>query len=312
MLQDESKLKFLEKLLGKSKYNSSSKEAQFFCPFCDHRKAKFYVNLESDLYNCYYSKCNKRGVGLYSLIKKLGTREDLEKYNSHYRAKNVRTKEEVKFERIFLPKEYIPLCCSNSVIIQKLKSYLEKRGLKEEEIIKYKLGTCIGGDYNEMIIFPSFDKDGDVNYFTAKNLRNGQYYIPPTQKGYKNSVIINELNIDFTKPLLIVEGFFDAISSGMVNVAPLLGSTLSPRSKLFGQIVKNRTPVFLALDPDAKEKSLKIAEKFVKYDVMVYNIDVEPYKDVGEMSRSEFAIAYQNGTLLQEMDILRKKILMSA
>jgi len=304
MLED--KIEFLEEIFGKGLV-SNSEEIRFICPICKHHKKKFYINVEKDLYNCYY--CGISGCGLFNLIKENGNGNDLRLYIEKFKAKNIKTKKQQEYNSISLPKDFIPLCMSNSIFSKRLVNYLKNRGIKEEEIIKNKIGTCTDGKYYGTIIFPSFDKKGNINYFTAKNIEKNYYMIPKTERGYKNSIIINELNINFSEPLLIVEGFIDAIVSGMDNVIPLLGSSLNIESKLFETIIQNNTTVFLALDSDAKEKSLKIAEKFIKYEIVVYNVNVEPYKDIGEMMKEEiFAIAYQNATLLQEMDILRTKI----
>ena len=80
---------------------------------------------------------------------------------------------------------------------------------------------------------------------------------------------------------------FDAVVAGE-NSAPLLGSTLTERSKLFHEIVKNDTPIYLALDPDASKKTDKIIKLLLKYDVEIYDVKIGPHKDVGEMTKKQF------------------------
>ena len=53
--------------------------------------------------------------------------------------------------------------------------------------------------------------------------------------------------------------------------------------KLFQEIVKNKTPVVLALDSDAYWKTVKIAEKLVDYDVSVKIADTRCADDVGDI-----------------------------
>ena len=93
--------------------------------------------------------------------------------------------------------------------------------------------------------------------------------------------------IDWASEIVLVEGVFDAIKAGR-NAIPLLGSTLREESKLFQKIVKNDTPVYLALDPDAEQKSLEIIRKLLTYDVELYKIEISPYADVGEMTKEQF------------------------
>ena len=93
------------------------------------------------------------------------------------------------------------------------------------------------------------------------------------------------------KPIVIVEGVFDAVKSGS-NSVPLLGSTLSEDSILFSEIVKNDTTIYLALDSDAKKKTERLIKLFLKYDIELYVVDLEStlHEDVGEMSKQEFEI----------------------
>ena len=99
--------------------------------------------------------------------------------------------------------------------------------------------------------------------------------------------MFNNLFIDWSSDVIIVEGAFDAIRVGS-NAIPILGSTLREDSELFKKIVLNDASVFIALDPDAEKKSLEIIYKLLTYDVELYKIEVGPYTDVGEMPREVF------------------------
>jgi hypothetical protein len=88
-----------------------------------------------------------------------------------------------------------------------------------------------------------------------------KYLNPPVSK----NVVFNELFVDWDEPVILVEGLFDAIVAGQ-NAIPILGSTLREQSKLFQAIVINDSPVYLALDEDAKKKQDYIVKLFFKYD----------------------------------------------
>ena len=113
--------------------------------------------------------------------------------------------------------------------------------------------------------------------------------------------------LDFSKSITIVEGVFDAVVAGD-NAVPLLGSTLTERSNLFHEIVKNDTPVYLALDPDAKKKTDKIIKLLLKYDVEVYSVDVAPHKDVGEMTKKQFCQRKHSAEVLNLDNYLLSRI----
>ena len=141
----------------------------------------------------------------------------------------------------------------------------------------------------------------------SKDIDSGRYSCAECERGYKNTIIINEYSVDWGQPVILVEGYFDAIRTQMSNVIPLLGSTLRIDSKLFETIVKNNTPVFFALDPDAKRKQIHIIKSFVSYKVPCYIVNVEPYKDVGCMPNNEFKGRYRAAKQIEEFDLLKQE-----
>ena len=62
--------------------------------------------------------------------------------------------------------------------------------------------------------------------------------------------------------------------------------------------MKHDTPVYLALDPDAKDKEQKIAKMFMQYDIELYKIDVSGFDDVGEMTKEQFENRKQNAAFI--------------
>ena len=176
-----------------------------------------------------------------------------------------------------------------------VRKYLKDRGVTKSDILKWKIGYCSSGQYENRIIVPSFRDDGYVNYFVARTYsKHWKRYINPP---VSNNVVFNELYIDWNSDLCIVEGVFDAIVAG--NAVPLLGSSLRENSKLVQQIVKHDTPVYLALDPDARDKERKIAKMFMQYDIELYKIDVSGFDDVGEMTKDEFKNCKQNAAFMK-------------
>ena len=88
----------------------------------------------------------------------------------------------------------------------------------------------------------------------------------------------------------MVEGPFD-LTKCDDNATCLLGSALGEDYVLFHNIVKNQTPVLLAMDPDAKKKAHNIAKKLAEYGIDIRMLDLGNHKDVGEMSRVDFVSA---------------------
>lgn len=287
MLQE--KLHFLQKVLGKSKYYESTKEAIFYCPFCNHHKPKLSVNIESDRWQCWNASCQQKGKRLIYLVKKNGTSSEIKDYISRFSSLVFKQSKELVDFSVSLPEGYMPIHPHrNSFIASRAMKYLTKiRGLSEETVLNYKIGTIESGEHFGSVVLPSFDKDGSLNFYTIRHLEGG-YFNPNVPRGYKNDIVMNELNIDWNKPVVLVEGFFDMLKSSR-NTVPLFGSSLSEESLLFEKIVLNNTKVFLSLDEDARDKAINIARKLIRYNVDVSIVDLTGCKDPGSLSKESFA-----------------------
>ena len=283
------KITILRDVLGDS-YRSRD-EYLFFCPKCNHHKKKLSVNVSKDKFKCWI--CDYRGNAISRLIRRWGSFNQQQEWSDLTSDFNINA-----FENLFgiedtseekqvieLPKEFQTLATLNgSVGALPAKKYLRSRGITFQDMLAWKIGYCSFGEYEGRIIIPSFDEDGNVNYFVARTYDSNwkKYQNPPVSK----NIIFNELYVDWSSDLSIVEGAFDAIIAG--NSIPILGSTLSEKHKLFSKIVENDTPIYIALDPDVETKALKLIRKLIEYDVEVYKVDIHPYADVGEMSKEEY------------------------
>jgi DNA primase len=172
-----------------------------------------------------------------------------------------------------------------------------------------RLGVSLNPEFSRMLILPSYDKNGKLNFYTGRKIdvdtKNSYKYknalVP------KKNIIFNELNLDFSLPLTIVEGPLDLIKTND-NATCLLGSSLTEGMKLFQEIVKNKTDVILALDDDAYDKAIKIAKNLSEYDINVKILNTSIAEDVGDMTTSQFKQIYQEAKEISETDMLLNKI----
>jgi DNA primase len=185
---------------------------------------------------------------------------------------------------------------------------IEAKDLDPSNLWYWKFGIAIEDRaFVNRVIMPSFSIEGDLNYFTGRTYAdvNPKYLNPNV---HREDVIFNEININWNEPLTIVEGPFDLIKCNS-NATCLLGSDLTTDYKLFLMLAKHKTPVILALDPDAKDKVLKIADMLSEYDISVSIMDIPaPYKDVGELTQSQFNSLLGNVTPFSKDYLLRAKI----
>jgi DNA primase len=309
-LSEEKKVSLLKKILGKS-YNKGE-EYLFYCPKCDHHKRKLSINIQKNVFKCWV--CDWSGRDIYRIIRRYGDYnvkgdwrnldQKIEIHNFHEKLFGVVDK--IVPQKIDLPNEFISLVNKNLPRTSILPlNYLESRGVFKDDVVRWKIGYCSSGEYGGRIVIPSFDCSGDVNYYVTRSYdHDWRKYLNP--KVSKN-IIFNHLYLDFDEDLIIVEGVFDAIKADN-NAVPLLGSTLTENSMLFYEIIKNDTPVYLALDLDADKKTNKLIDLFLKYDIEVYRINIEPYNDVGEMFKSQFLERKQNSVCLNSDNHLLNRI----
>ena len=107
--------------------------------------------------------------------------------------------------------------------------------------------------------------------------------------------------------MVLVEGVFDALVAG--NAVPILGSTLRSNSDLVRKIVLNDTPIYIALDPDARKKENRIIQTLLRYDIELYKIDVSDYEDVGSMPKKVFQDRKNNATFIDRDNYLLLNLL---
>ena len=284
-------------------YGSGS-EMLFHCPKCEHHKRKLSINIEKDCWKCWV--CDWSGRNLTKIVRRFGDVYHKKKWSELVNKVELASFEEKMFaveepepeQRVELPKEFKSL--ANKTVPRSAGQalrYLRDRGIKKDDIIRWKIGYCEDGEFAKRIIIPSFSLNGHSNYFIARSY-DGHWkrYLNP--KASRN-IVFNHLFLDFEDDLTIVEGAFDAIVAGP-NAVPLLGSTLRESSKLLQEIVKNDTTVYMALDPDARKKEDKIMTLLLNYGIEVYKVDLSDYNDVGEMHPSVFQERKEKSPLVED------------
>lgn len=305
-------LNLLESVLGRGIMRSRGNYA-FHCPNCNHHKSKLEINLtitENNLnpWECWVcgAKSGFKGRNILSLFKKL--KVDSNKYEQlRYIVKYSTPVTSQPKDSIYLPKEFKSLnnISKKNIIGRHAISYLNKRGISHQDIIKYNIGYCDEGLYANRIIIPSYDENGLLNYFSArtfdKNEKN-KYQNPSVEK---DNIIAFDLYINWELPIILVEGMFDAITIKR-NVIPLLGKTLS--KSLIKKIIESGTPkIYISLDTDAYKESLIYCKQFMEYGKEVYLVE-NKNKDASEIGFENFSHILYNTPQLTESELMKKII----
>ena len=264
-------------------------ENTYVCPFCGHKhsskKKKFAINFENLNWHCWI--CNTKGKSLTQLYYKLNVYDNelLSKIKIlDSNAGIVPLHKTKNSNNVSLPKGFFSLRKNN--IHKKLFSknllieYLQKRNITMEDIERYNIG--ITNDEKTgcetRLIIPSYNELGVLNYYTARDYVGNidlKYLNPKIEKLEQ---IIFENLIDFDYTICLVEGVFDAITLRR-NAIPLLGKTLSKKSKLFKKIIENRPTVIVFLDKDAFNNAIEIAQLLIDYNIEVILVDSRKLPD---------------------------------
>lgn len=255
-------------------------EVSYYCPFCNHYKKKLQVNIKTQRWHCWID--GHKGNSLVNLLKKSKASEQIVQRVSdlvEFTPKSSQNNTEEK--RVVLPENYIPMWKGNDSsphYRNALYYLLNKRNLTKFDILKYQIGYCEDGDYSGMIIIPSYDENNMLNYFV------GRSYYPEAAYKHKNpevskDVIGFESNIDWTEPITIVEGAFDAMATKR-NAIPLFGKKIMP--KLRQKIVENKVKtLYVSLDKDALSDAISEVEFFMNSGIDVRLVTL-PGKDPSE------------------------------
>lgn len=249
-----------------------SEQVQVNCPHCQERDGLSYpdgkfnleINTGKRMFRCW--KCDEPQFSgsLGRLIKIFGNTVDYEMYKSYAGIFQdyIFDEDEKEYIQVKLPEEMILFSQMKINIPEHFEAYnylVNERKLSRDIILNYRLGFCTTGKYTSRIIIPSYDKNGEVNYFVSRYYGNDQKirkkmpYLNP--KADKDVIIFNEGLVNWDSTVYLVEGAFEMLSFP-VNSIPMLGKTLS--TTLFIKLKELKPDVVVLLDPDAYKNSVEL------------------------------------------------------
>lgn len=288
---------FLEGFLGESQEKHES-QLKFNCPRCSDynqntpdNKFNLEINLANDnpkygsdkIFHCW--KCGYKSGSLHKIIKDYGSREDYLFYRENSLDSLLyESPPKKQYKNIFLPNDFIKF---KDFDLKNERHYIaydyliKERNIPEKTLNYFNVGACFNGFYKNRIIIPSYDKNNVLNFFTGRSFINEKpSYLSPSV--HKDSIIINEKNINWNLPIFLVEGWFDLFALP-VNTIPLNGKTIL--KSLFNKIKDNKPPLILIFDPDAISDMENIF-----YELSFFNL---PFLKTIEIKQNDLAKNYQ-------------------
>jgi hypothetical protein len=295
-------------VLGTGKQTARGNFA-YHCPFCNHHKPKLEINFTENKkgenpWHCWV--CDKRGKRLSQIFKQVSASpKTMEELRALVKTETAE-KEVVVSETVNLPKEFKTFknISSTNIIGRHALAYLKSRNITEEDILKYNIGYCESGPYKNMVIIPSYDGEGRLNYFTGRSFEK-DVKIKYKNPSVSRDIIPFELFINWDIPFILCEGPFDAIAIKR-NVIPLLGKNI--QSKLMKKIVMSSVDkIYIALDKDAQKQALSFCEQLLNEGKEVYLVDMQD-KDPSEMGFENFINLITETYPLTFSGLLEKKL----
>jgi DNA primase len=294
-------------VLGTGKRTARGNQA-YTCPFCHHHKPKLEVNFTENSegvnqWACW--SCSKKGKSIKSLFKQVQVDASYFQELSKL-VKNVSLNDvgEVKHAILELPKEYKSFINNKDIIARHAFTYLKKRDITKQDILKYNIGYCNSGQYAKMIVIPSYDANGKLNYFTARSFEKDpytKYRNPETSR----DVIPFELFVNWDLPIILCEGPFDAMAIKR-NAIPLFGKNIQP--SLMKKLVESKVQkIYIALDNDAIKQALRFCEQLLDVGKEIYLVELYG-KDPSELGFENFTKLIQTVTPLTQYKLMEKKL----
>lgn len=300
-------INLVNQVLGTGKRTARGNQA-YVCPFHvsnppgkKNLEINFTENSEGkNKWACW--GCGKKGQTIYNLFKQLNVSQEILSQLKPIKSNTFYVDSPKSSTILTLPEEFKKF--DSSVMSKHARFYLKKRNITDLEIIKYRMGYCEYGKYSKMIIIPSYDKDGILNYFTARSFEEkpSKKYLNPDSS---RDIIPFELFINWDLPIILCEGPFDAFTIKR-NAIPLFGKNISNSlmKKLISSQVKK---IYIALDNDAIKTSLEFCELLLNEGKEVYLVELSK-KDPSEIGFEEFTTLIQNTIPLTQYKLMEKKL----
>lgn len=297
----------VNKVLGRGKRTARGNQA-YSCPFCHHHKPKLEINFTENkkginLWQCWV--CGKKGKTIRTLFKQLKVSSDYFQELGKL-VKNVSGKDivSVKIEELKLPQEFKRFVDNKDIIAKHAYAYLKRRNVTIQDIYKYNIGYCDYGRYSNMVIIPSYDSNGKLNYFTARSFEKDPY-IKYRNPDASRDIVPFELFINWDLPIILCEGPFDAMAIKR-NAIPLFGKNIQP--SLMKKLVESKVEkIYIALDDDAMSQALKFCEQLLNVGKEVYLVELQG-KDPSELGFENFTKLIQTVTPLTQYSLMEKKL----
>ena len=302
----------VEKYIGLSSHVEQGDQHFYQCPKCG--SSRFTVNYDRNVFRCW--KCDYSSKSVIPLLYDLeASYEDINEVKKilgikdHYSNKDegLQAKidkivygEKKKENKLYKSKSWRPVT-TKGLTYKLAQKYLSSRGVSKFEMKYYDIHYDLE---DQMLVFPSYDMLGDLNFYVKRSIGDYKYYKNCDAK--KSEIVFWESLVDFERPIILTEGIFDAIKLGD-NTIPLLGSIMTNR--LYRLLLAFETPeVTVFLDRDAENSMMKMTEKLFDGGLNVKRVFLEQDIDAGDLHKKEVVHYLESSENINKFSLLRQNL----
>ncbi len=285
----------LEDVFGDYKnHNDYRGQISFDCPVCSHEikgldhgdgKGNLEINYKMFVYKCWScGETHDTHGHLNQLVRKYGTPRQIKQFFLFLPEEFIQHKPQYKKVRLPYSFTEFSKATEGQKIIHHYKQaykYVKSRNISDSMLEKYKIGYCTEGLYENRIVIPSYDQNGELNYFVARSYLSYSKLKYRNPQADKEKLIWNEHLINWDETVYLVEGVFDSIF--LENSIPLLGKFLN--NNLFEKLYDNAKKIVIVLDGDAWDDSEKLYHRMNGGKLMgkVWTLRLPNNKDIADL-----------------------------
>ena len=269
MIDGERLLDTLQSLGFDGEFVEDDTEIRIACPQCADDNKRLYIEAETGCWLCF--RCDERGdlFALFNEALGLGAHESFEKLREVRFRLGPRYSfttpwidghpEEEKPPGVELPEDFIPLQLDARQYTWGYRHYLQNRGISPAMQVAYGMGFCIKGPYAGRVIIPVYGAPNHTLYtFVARSIDPGEprkVLYPPHSRPSETLFNLDRVvschdSPVVPKPIVLVEGVFDALRLPARAIA-ILGSSLSATQMgLLGRLGTEWHPFVVCMDGD--------------------------------------------------------------
>lgn len=281
-------------------YIESGDEMLYHCPFCpDFGKRnddrKLYVNSKNGKYHCF--RCDTIGNfnGKMSGLSSNVFKESGDAINEMLNFISIDKCEEIHNVYFRIPNKL--LVDYPDTIPYK---YMANRGFTPEMMKKYSLRAFGDDQFINRIVIPNrIINNNWTDFYTCRAILDSMYPRYLNSKfSNKTEFVFNIDNIKFGEDIIINEGCINSIIAGDNSVA-ILGKYIS-NSQLNQIVSKEPRRIYISLDGDALENSLKLADilhnRLPACEIRL--VDLSDGKDAADLGRLDYLERIEDSKVL--------------